>query len=284
VVRPDVAVQADVGQFLEECLRQLSKEALAPSARWIQACSDWKEQYPVIVDEYYHDSSHVNSYAFMDVLADLAAATDVLVAGNGLDTVSYYQAFRIKRGQRAMTSGWGSMGWDLPLSIGACIGAGRARTICITGDGSIQWNIQELLTIRNYNLPIKIFVFNNRGYSSIRATQNNFFEGRYVGADATSGVSNPDFAALAAAYGLRYQYIPSNSGLKTGIAGTLEGDGPVLCEVNISPEQSVSPKASAFRKEDGTLESRPLEDMAPFLPREEVWKNMHLFDDEDGSS
>lgn len=284
VVRPDLAVEADVGQFLEECLRQLPGLPVAPSAKWTRACSAWKEQYPVIVDEYYQDTRHVNSYAFMDVLSDMAAATDVFIAGNGLDTVSYYQAFRIQRGQRAMTSGWGSMGWDLPLAIGACIASGRARTICVTGDGSIQWNIQELLTIRHYNLPIKIFVFNNRGYSSIRATQNNFFDGRYVGADATSGVSNPNFAALAAAYGLRYQCISANSELQNGIAATLQTERPVLCEVNISPEQGVSPKASAFRREDGTLESRPLEDMAPFLPREEVWRNMHLFDDEDRSN
>ncbi|MCX6930216.1 MAG: thiamine pyrophosphate-dependent enzyme, partial [Verrucomicrobia bacterium] len=170
--------------------------------------------------------------------------------------------------------------WDLPLSVGACLGSGKRRTICVTGDGSIQFNIQELLTIRRYSLPIKIFVFNNHGYGSIRGTQENFFDGRLVGADYDSGVSNPDFKHLAAAYGMAYAYLRNNEVLRQELPRVLALDGPVLCEVNISKEQGISPKASAFRREDGTLESRPLEDMAPFLPREEVWENMHLFDDE----
>jgi acetolactate synthase-1/2/3 large subunit len=125
---------------------------------------------------------------------------------------------------------------------------------------------------------VKIFVFNNRGYSSIRSTQTAFAEGRFVGSDPSSGVGNPDFEKLAAAYGIRYEAIRKNEGLRDGLAAALTGDDPVLCEVNIAVSQWVSPKASAFRRADGTLESRPLQDMAPFLPREEVWENMHLFD------
>ncbi len=281
VVHPDLAVQADVGEFLRELLRHLDREPVEPSGRWKEACSQWRENYPVMVREFYGDPQHVNSYVFMDSLSDAAVPADILIAGNGLDTVSYYQAFRVKKGQRTMTSGWGSMGWDLPLSVGACIGSGKQRTICVTGDGSIQWNIQELLTLRHYRLPIKVFVFNNRGYASIRGTQNTFFDGRYVGAGPTSGVGSPDFGALAAAYAIDYQFIGSHCDLKQGIASTLAGAGPALCEVNIAPEQGVSPKASAFRRADGTLESRPLEDMAPFLPREEVWLNMHMFEEDD---
>jgi acetolactate synthase-1/2/3 large subunit len=165
------------------------------------------------------------------------------------------------------------------LAIGTCIGNGKTRTICLTGDGSFQWNIQELLTIKHYNLPIKIFVFNNQGYSSIRATQKTFYNGRFVGSDEGSGVSNPNFELLAAAYGLKYVHILNNSEIDQGITQVLATNGPVLCEVNISPEQGITPKASSFVREDGTIESRPLEDMFPFLPREEIWENMHLFDD-----
>jgi acetolactate synthase-1/2/3 large subunit len=127
---------------------------------------------------------------------------------------------------------------------------------------------------------VKIFVFNNRGYSSIRSTQTAFAEGRFVGSDPSSGVGNPDFEKLAAAYGIRYGAIRTNEELRGGLAA-LTGDEPVLCEVNIAASQWVSPKASAFRRANGTLESRPLEDMAPFLPREEVRENMHQFDDDE---
>jgi acetolactate synthase-1/2/3 large subunit len=196
-----------------------------------------------------------------------------------LDTVSAYQAFRVQRGQRVLISAWGAMGWDLPLTIGACIGTGKRRAITVTGDGSVQWNVQELMTIGRQRLPIKIFVFNNAGFGSIRTTQNSFFAGTYVGSDFDSGVANPDFAKLAETYGLGYASIHDNAQLDSAIAAFLASDAPAICEVNIAYEQAISPKASAFRREDGTLESRPLEDMAPFLSREEIYENMHLFDE-----
>jgi acetolactate synthase-1/2/3 large subunit len=284
VLKPDLAVEADIHIFLEELLSQLEDVSLNPSTKWLDACVKWKQRYPLIVDDYYLDTEHVNSYVFIDRLSDALSRSDILVAGNGLDTVSYIQVFKVKEGQRTLTSGnWGAMGWDLPLAIGMCIGNGKHRTICVTGDGSLQWNVQELLTIRHYNLPIKIFVFNNRGYSSIRATQKTFFKGRFVGSEQGSGVSNPDFEKLAAAYGLEYACITNNDEIEQGITKVLSTNSPALCEVNISPEQGITPKASAFIREDGTIESRPLEDMAPFLPREEIWENMHLFDEDQPS-
>jgi len=168
----------------------------------------------------------------------------------------------------------------LPIAIGASIGGGRRRTLCVTGDGGVQLNIQELLTIQRYNLPIKIFVCNNRGYTCIRATQTNFFDGRFVGADPSSGVATANFRGLAAAYDVPYNSIRTNGELPQGIAAALAVDGPAICELNIAVNQGISPRVSSFRREDGTYESRPLEDMAPFLPREEVWHNMHLFDED----
>jgi len=279
-IQPDLAIQLDIYMFLTEVLRQIDADGLqfVLEDKWLNACKRWKERYPVITKDFYDDTNHVNTYVFMNTLSDLLTADDVVVTGNGIEEVSYWQAFKVKKGQRTMISGnWGPMGWDLPAAVGASVGSGK-RTFCLTGDGSSQWNIQELLTISHNNLPVKIFIFNNKGYTCIRQTQGNFF-GRFVGADEGSGVSNPDFAALAAAYGFEYSRILNNNEIAEGIKKVLATDGPTLCELNISTEQGISPKASAFRREDGTLESRPLEDMAPFLPREEIYENMHLFDE-----
>jgi acetolactate synthase-1/2/3 large subunit len=281
ILKPDVPIQADVRELLAELLRQSEGADIPPKQRWLDACAHWKCRYPVMTPDYYADPDHINTYVFMDTLSDHLTPNDILVTGNGTDVVSYYQAFRVKRGQRTLNTGWGSMGWDLPIAVGACIGGGRRRTICATGDGSVQWNIQEMMTIGHYRLPIKLFIFNNQGYTCIRSTQDNFFEGRYAGADATSGVANPDFCKLAAAYGWQYHRILRQPELSREIGRALAMEGPVLCEINVAVGQGISPKATAFRRPDGTLESRPLEDMAPFLPREEVSENMHMFDGED---
>jgi acetolactate synthase-1/2/3 large subunit len=280
VLKPDLAVHCDVREFIEEFILQTVSLDLPDWTRWIEACADWKRRYPIIVPEFFTDRAHVNPYVFADTISGLLRSDDVVIGGAGLDTVSYYQGFRVKSGQRTMTSAWGSMGWDLPLAFGACIGNGMRRTVCITGDGSVQWNIQELMTIAHHQAPIKIFIFNNAGFASIRATQDNLFEGRRVGSDFASGLSNPDFKMLAHAYGLPYYCIRDNSELKGSLATVLADDGPAICEVNIAASQEISPKASSFRRPDGSMESRPLEDMAPFLPREEIERNMHLFDDD----
>jgi len=281
VIKPDFAVHADVKAFLVHLLASVDGKTFNWSPKWLPACQNWRRRYPVIVDEFRVPSSYVNNYVFMDTLANHLEPHDVVIAGNGLDTVTYYQSFKVKAGQRTMTSNnWGSMGWDLPLSIGACVGNDRRRTVCVTGDGSFQWNLQELLFLKFHQLPVKVFIFNNRGYSSIRATQNNFFNGRFVGAEVSSGVANLDFQKLAGAYEITYFKIRTNDELAVVIPQVLTTTGPVICDVNIAEDAGISPKASAFRRADGTLESRPLEDMSPFLPREEIHENMHLFDDE----
>jgi acetolactate synthase-1/2/3 large subunit len=157
-----------------------------------------------------------------------------------------------------------------------------ARTILVTGDGSIQFNVHELQTVRQNNLPIKIFIFNNDGYESIRTTQTAHFEGRFVGSDRGSGIGNPDFEKLAGAYGLPFARVRTNAELPA-IRRFLEEEGPGVCELLLSPTQGRNPRVTSVRREDGSMESRPLEDMFPFLPREEIWRNMHLFDDEDAA-
>jgi acetolactate synthase I/II/III large subunit len=281
VVRPDFPVAADALDFFREMLVQLGDDPFRAPSRWFDACTRWKERYPPVTPDYAEEKEYVNTYHFYDRLSEILEPGALMVTGNALDTTSYFQAFRVKKGQRTINSGWGAMGWCLPMAIGVCIGSGKQRTLCCTGDGSFQFNSQELLTIAHYCLPIQIFVLNNQGYSNIRATQNSFFEGRFAGADPASGVGTPHFDALAAAYDFRYSKIQNHHELEAGVRAALAGAGPGICEVSISPSQGIWPKASAFRRPDGTFESRPLEDMFPFLPREEVWENMHQFDNEE---
>lgn len=284
IVKGDETILADVAAFLPALVGELQRTPLAPQEPWLEACRNWRRDYPPMMAEHHRHPGHVGGYVFMDVLSDHLAASDLLVTGNGLEAVAYVQVFRVKSGQRAMTStNWGAMGWDLPLAMGACRGSGR-RTVLVTGDGSFQMNLQELGTIRRYGLPIKVFVYNNLGYATIRATQRSLLDGRVMGSDPATGVDNPDFQKLAEAYGFGYDRIEDDAGIEPGIVRVLAAAGPVLCEVLVSPDEEIMPKASAFRREDGTLESRPLEDMAPFLPREEIWRNMHLFDQEPAQS
>ena len=279
VLTLDLGVQADVKQFVGAMLEQSQGLCYQPAQRWQKACAFWRRRYPIILKEFFEDREHVNMYIFMDRLSDALEPGEVLVTGNGMDVASCYQAFKVKENQRVLLNGnWGSMGWDLPMAIGACLARGGKPVTLVTGDGSIQCNLQELLTVKYHKLPLKIFVFSNQGYGSIRTTQKSMFQSRLVGSDPGSGVGCLDLRKLAALYGLKYQRIATNGQLAKSIEKARAAEGAVLCEVNLSPTQEITPKASAFRRPDGTFESRPLEDMAPFLPREEVEWNMHLFD------
>lgn len=277
----DMPIQADAAEFLKEILSQLKSTNYTPSVKWMETCKIWKKKYPTVVPEFFDDKKHVNSYVFFKALSDAMTKDDGLVTGIGLDAVSMYQGFEVKPGQRAFVNkNFGPMGWCLPAGIGACIGRDRKSTVLVTGDGSFQFNSQELVTIWHNKLPLKIFVFNNGAYESIRATQNNLFDGRVVGADAKSGVGIPDFKKLAKVFDFPYFKIQKNSECNKKISNVLKTKGPVLCEVNISYLQKRIPKAATFRNKEGNLESKPLEDMAPFLPPEELQENMQLFDNE----
>lgn len=276
-VSADLPIVADAKDFLEEFLKQIKSEKIIVPKNWIDACAGWKKRYPNVIEDFFKDKKHVNTYVFYDKLAKLLDNQDVVLSGNGSAALCLYQAFRVKEKQRAFTNnGYGAMGWDLPASIGACIANNKKRTICVTGDGSVQMNIQELQFVRYHNLPIKVLILNNLGYTSIRLTQDTFFGGHYVGADSNSGVGNPDFQKIAYAYNLAYEKILNNDELEKKIKKVLSLDGPVICEINISPAQGVVPKTTSHKKEDGSFASRPLEDMFPFLSREELKENMQI--------
>lgn len=274
-VFPDMHVHCDAKLLLQEILMQLGDNKLQPKTKWLKWCRERRLRYPSVFPEHRSQKEFVNSFHFVEVLSELAAPNDIFVLANGAANTCTFQAVSLKRGQRLFTnSGCASMGYDLPASIGACFASGRNRIICIAGDGSIQLNVQELQTIVHHNLPVKIFLWNNQGYASIRATQDAYFPGGYVAAGPSSGVSFPDMVKVAQAYGLLTHRIADHRALRGGIQATLDTPGPVLCEVMMAPDQPLLPKVASEMRPDGTMVAKPLEDMFPFLDRKEFMENM----------
>jgi acetolactate synthase-1/2/3 large subunit len=230
-------------------------------------------RYPVVTAKM-RASAALNPYVFLDALVRKLGRGDIVACGDGAACVVTFQVARVQKGVRLFSnSGSASMGYDIPAALGAAVaGAGR-RVICLAGDGSAQFNIQELETIRFHRLPIKIFILNNAGYLSMRLTQGGFFQGNFIGEAPRSGVSFPDYTRVAAAYGLPSTRIDSRD-----FDGPLEKflalPGPALCEVVVDPAQEFEPKLSSRALPDGKMVSSSLEDMAPFLSREELAENM----------
>jgi len=270
----ELPVCSDAREFLSELLRQKSKLQAKPRTEWLRRCAEWKEKYPVVLPQHREGSGRVSMFNFTEILCEELAATDVIVpasSGNAIETLLL--AFKVKRGQRIfITTALGPMGFGLPASIGACIASNR-RTICVDGDGGIQMNIQELETLKRLQLPLKIFVINNNGYGSIVASQKVYF-GRLVGADASSGLTLPDIIKVAAAYGVPTARIANQENLRQEIRDVLSTEGPCLCEVLVIEDEPRQPRVSSMQKPDGSMVSKPLEDMFPFLDREEFLANM----------
>jgi acetolactate synthase-1/2/3 large subunit len=272
---PDLPIRADAGAFLRELGRQLAASTLPNWKEWLDWCIERKKRYPVVLPEYWQVNKPVNPYCFIDTLTNLLGEGATMVAGNGTACVTLFQSGIVKERQRIFwNSGCASMGYDLPAAVGACFATGKEPVVCLAGDGSLQMNIQELQTVAFHQLPIKLFVFSNDGYVSIRQTQNTFFEGRHVGCDPKSGVGFPNIVRLAEAYGLTSEVIDEHNSMKEKIEQILKKAGPVVCDVRLSPTQVFSPRVSSERKPDGKIVSKPLEDMYPFLPRAEFQRNM----------
>lgn len=278
----ELPVLADVKEFIEALLQRFETRTYQPTQRWLDACAMWKREYPPMPAPEHLQKNHVDIYAAYDELSRQFGETDVVVSGNSLDgCIIAYQNHRVKDGQFAFTSAcMGSMGWDLPALVGACVADRERRGVLITGDGSVLFNIQELMTLSQNRLNAKLFISNNDGYQSIRNTQRRFFDGREVGTDKDHGVGNPDFRKLADAFGLKYMRIDNNDQLHDAIATVFADKDPWIVEMSISQEQQRF-RTSSYRKPDGTLASRPMEDMDPLLPREELERNMTMFDNDD---
>ena len=245
---------------------------------WVETCQMWKEKYPVVQPKHLvkDESKEANVYALIKELSSKLSEGQITVVGNGSACVVGGHAYIIKKGQRFITnSAIASMGYDLPAAIGVYMADKSQDIILLTGDGSIQMNLQELQTIIHHKMPIKIFLINNGGYHSIRQTQKNFFGEPLVGIGVDSGdLSFPSMEKLAWAYGYPYVSARHNGELKRAIEETLTVQGPAICEVFVTTDQNFEPKSSAKRLEDGSLVSSPLEDLSPFLPEEEMNRNM----------
>ena len=282
----DLPVWADAKDFLF-ALDHSAEAKVFQGEDWLKTCQGWKRNYPAVLPRHWEENGETaNVYAFIRYLSDHLPENSLTAVSNGACCVVGNQAYVIQKGSRmANNSAIASMGYGLPAAIGTCIGGNRKGTICLEGDGSIMMNLQELQTIISNHLPIKIFLINNNGYHSIRITQTNLF-GHHtkVGIGPESGdLSFPEFKKIAEAFGYPYYSAHSNAEMKAVVDTVLKLEGPVFTEIFTDTKQVWEPKSSTKRLEDGTLVSPPLEDLAPFLPREELKKIMliPLLDEEE---
>ena len=277
LVKPDLAIQSDLKNFLPNFSSKILNTYTPTSdlESWLNFCKNLLKKYSFENTLEYRSTENINVYDFVHCLSVAMGEGDILVAGNGSACVCSHQVFEIKSGQRIFwNSGDASMGYDLPAAIGASYEANSRNVICLAGDGSIMMNIQELQTVVHNKLPLKIFVINNSGYSSIRQTQRNFFNGHMTGSGEESGVSVPDFVKVATAFGLNAKLISDPKTMREEIKEVLDCKEPILCEVMTEKEYAFLPKLSAKKLPDGTMVSPSLEDMFPFLTREEFEENV----------
>lgn len=271
-VRIDHFIHADAKEFINK-LNELDRLSLRSA--WLKKCREWKEKYPVYLPEYAECAEGINLYHFVDCLSKALRGPSIIVSDAGSAGYVVTQAMAFEEGQRSIYSGGQmEMGYTVPATIGVCYARNNEDVIGITGDGSFQMNIQELQTIVHHSLPVKLFVWNNGGYLSIRATQRKFFDGRFIGTDETSGLSFPRIERIAGAYGIKYFRLDQNVNLIERISEVLNYPNAALCEVMCIRDQEIIPTVASVKKEDGSIISRPLEDMYPFLDRKEFRQQM----------
>ena len=270
----DLPIHADLADFLAIMLDELDDYQPAPAhSVYLAWGQERRRQYPALLPEYWDTKGVVNPYCFVDALFDALDEDEVVVMADATAAVCTVQTAKLKRGQRLYSnSGAASMGYDLPATIGAwhAMPSGSSRIICLAGDGSIMQNIQELQTIVGQRIPAKIFLYNNSGYHSIRQSQQAYFDGFSVGCGPDSGITFPEFEKIAAAFGLSYTRVTDHDDMARAIAETLNAPGAALCEIMVDKEQNFAPKVSSRRLEDGSMVTAPMEDLAPFLPRDEL--------------
>ncbi len=261
--------QSDAFHFLRELRRVAGETGLCLDLDWSERCRSWKERYPVVLPEYAEQKQPINTYQFVKVLSSQMTGKDVVVIDSGSSSYVVSQAIEIKAGQRYLASGGlGAMGYAVPAALGASVALGDGQVVAITGDGSLHMNVQELQTIAHENLPVKIFVFNNHGYASIKTTQHNYFNDRYVGVDQGSGVPLPDILKVAELYGIKGLRVENSDDMSRVVEETLRSEGPVICDVYCSQDQLIIPTVYSKKLDDGRMVSLPLEDMFPFLDRD----------------
>jgi len=275
----DLRITADIGRSMR-AISQMTMNVKEHSD-WLEYCRKLKNRYPTVYGGKGAEEA-VDLYLFTDELFKQLCSTDIIVPeSSGAAGEVTYQAMRVKYGQSIKNAaGLGSMGFGLPYAIGSCLAMERRRTVLINGDGAFQLNIQELETVRRLELPVKMFILDNGGYGGIVATQCNMFDGFLVGADASCGLTLPDISDVANAYKIRTTEIATNGELAAGIADVLANHDPALCRIEVRRDHLIRPKVQAMKLSDGGMVSKPLEDMWPYLPPEELLDNMRISSDD----
>jgi acetolactate synthase-1/2/3 large subunit len=272
---PDLRVVSDAKEFIIQLSNTVAMRTQPRYEDWIARCTIWKQKYPVVLPSFHETTGYANTYVFTEILCDELVGTDMLIPGSsGASIDTFWLSAKLKKGQRAVaTGGLGAMGYGLPAAIGGCIGSGGRRTISVDGDGGFMLNVQELEVAKRLNLPIKFFVLNNNGYASIRASQTGYFK-ETIGCDSGSGLTLPDIGKLAQAFGIASFRIVDQQDLRASIREVLACDGPVICEVMVQPDQTIGPRIISKLGKNGAMVSSPLEELFPFLDREEFRSNM----------
>lgn len=271
-----LAIEGNAKTFLEAWLNAKQTTALSDWQDWKDRCADWKKRYPVNDGAPFAPSGPISHYQLMDALSEAIPENTLVSTGSsGLAVEAFYTVFRNKPGQRVfLTSGLGAMGYGLPAAIGACFANACQPMVAVESDGSLQLNIQELSTLRAFNLPICLIIMNNNGYASIRNTQRNYFKSRFVGTGPEAGLLLPDLEKVAATYDLPFLRITDASELKVKLQQALSHARPLLVDVRLTPDEVLAPKVSALPQADGAMLSMPLEDMSPLLPLETLKAEM----------
>jgi acetolactate synthase-1/2/3 large subunit len=269
-------VQADAKDFLAELLAQRSHIVARDRSGWLRRCQEWKSKYPLITAEHRAAVGRVSIFHLAEVIAAETSPRDCIVSGSSGSGIEIFLfAFPVRKGQRAYhTAGLGAMGYGIAASIGVCVASGGQRTVCVDGDGGFLLNIQELATVAHLGLPIKFFILNNNGYASIRASQTNFFGAPSIGCSEATGITMPDLLKIARSYGIAAVSIEDQSDLHSSVRKVLDMPGPVICDVKVIPDEVRAPRLSSVQRADGSFVSKPLEDLWPFLDRDEFAANM----------
>lgn len=277
-IKADLPVNFDAKDFITEMLKQLKQGPLnIDIAEWLRYGRNLNKKYPNVLPGFWQEKQYVNPYCLIEVIGKYLKKNELIVLSDGIGPLNCsYQALYIKSGQRIiLNNGCAQMGYGLPAAIGVSFASGKKkRVICFEGDGSLQLNIHELQVMKHHKLPIKLFIYSNDGYLSIKNTQKNLFSGKYVAVDSKSGLSCPDFVKVAKAYGLKAIRIKNHQDMEEKIQQVLSEKGPLICDINAIRELTLTPKLMSRRDEKGQFISPPLEDMDPFLPRDEFEKNM----------
>ena len=269
----NIKIKSDARYFLEKLYKYMKN--FKRNSKWINYCKKTRNKYPIVLDSMKKQKKYINSYYFVNVLSELLNKKDVIITDMGFSFTTSHQTLEAKGGQKFHTnSGHAPMGWGLPASVGAYYaGEKKNRIICLTGDGGFQLNIQELATIQHNKIPIKIFIFNNRGYLTIKQTQQLGFDGRIMGADKKSGLTFPNYKKISESHQMKYFKFNSNKNLKSNLKKAINAQGSSICELVMDPNEEQIPKAINRRTADGKSIPTKFEDMYPFLPRNELSSN-----------